>query len=61
MPRIRTLDGLRGVAILLVLLGHTKAGYGSSTLSLGFEFLFNAHLGVMLFFVLSGYLITGYF
>jgi peptidoglycan/LPS O-acetylase OafA/YrhL len=44
--RVPALDGLRGLAILLVLVGHTTpalAGY----------------VGVELFFVLSGYLITG--
>ena len=47
--RIPALDGLRGLAILMVLVGH-----------LGIQ-AFNpiAQLGVTLFFVLSGYLITG--
>lgn len=43
---IRSLDGVRGLAILLVLLFHAGlAGYG--------------WMGVQLFFVLSGFLITG--
>ncbi|HEX5466231.1 MAG TPA: acyltransferase, partial [Candidatus Limnocylindrales bacterium] len=42
------LDGLRGVAILIVMLGHLNVlGLGAA-----------AKVGVMLFFVLSGYLIT---
>ena len=41
------LDGLRGIAIVLVLVGHTN-----------FVFPFAATVGVTLFFVLSGYLIT---
>jgi peptidoglycan/LPS O-acetylase OafA/YrhL len=47
MKRIPALDGIRGVAILLVLCGHAVyvGGY--------------AGYGVSLFFVLSGYLITG--
>jgi peptidoglycan/LPS O-acetylase OafA/YrhL len=61
--RVRALDGLRGVAILLVLLVHfctqvpTPSGAGALELlrracSLGYA-------GVDLFFVLSGYLIGG--
>ncbi len=58
--RIPSLDGLRAVSILLVLCGHSLA-----TLPAGWRIpyvldpiLHNASLGVMVFFVLSGYLIT---
>jgi peptidoglycan/LPS O-acetylase OafA/YrhL len=46
--RIRSLDGLRGVAILAVLIGHLGVGDG-----------WLATAGVSIFFVLSGFLITG--
>lgn len=46
--RLPALDGVRGIAILLVLVGHTE--YRLAPL---------AAAGVALFFALSGYLITG--
>lgn len=49
------LDGLRGVSILLVLLGHAL----HYSLHMGSPWGNLAGLGVMLFFVLSGFLITG--
>lgn len=49
LGRRPALDGLRGVAILLVLLAHTGAPWFSLT----------GAIGVTLFFVLSGFLITG--
>jgi peptidoglycan/LPS O-acetylase OafA/YrhL len=56
--RIRGLDGLRAVAIVLVILWHTKTVFGFH--SLGFlDPLVNAGwAGVDLFFGLSGFLIT---
>lgn len=49
---IPTLDGLRAVAILLVIASHTLDRYQYPTIvSLG-------HVGVAIFFALSGYLIT---
>ena len=44
--RIKSLDGLRGVAVLLVVFGHAVGAYAF------------AQLGVTVFFVLSGFLIT---
>lgn len=53
--RIRQLDGVRGIAVLLVLVHNTDL-YPS--LHLGFVAR-NGWMGVDLFFVLSGFLITG--
>lgn len=53
MKRIPSLDGLRALSIVLVLAGHfSHSQYGSSAMA-GF-----AQLGVVIFFVISGYLIT---
>lgn len=59
--RIRTLDGVRGIAIGLVLLGHIAqncAGIPDPVRVWTMAFA-NSSAGVRLFFVLSGYLITG--
>lgn len=56
-PRhIPQLDGLRGVAILLVLAGHFVNVWAPFPVVWRFSEL--ANLGVVVFFVLSGYLIT---
>jgi peptidoglycan/LPS O-acetylase OafA/YrhL len=59
--RIPALDGLRGVAILLVLLRHSVAGTETSSRfwSIVLESLRLSWSGVDLFFVLSGFLIGG--
>lgn len=49
--RIPSLDGLRAFSILLVIMGHLWGGAGMSVRMSAF--------GVHVFFVLSGYLITG--
>jgi peptidoglycan/LPS O-acetylase OafA/YrhL len=54
--RIPSLDGLRGIAIILVLLGH--GGYSLPALTAPLlRFAGNGDLGVNIFFVLSGFLI----
>jgi len=52
--RIPELDGIRGIAVLLVVFGHYF-----SYLAAGVEFFAVASLGVNVFFVLSGFLIGG--
>jgi peptidoglycan/LPS O-acetylase OafA/YrhL len=55
--RIPSLDGLRAISILLVIVGHwAELRYQSSTVGdVAGAF---ANLGVRIFFVISGYLIT---
>ena len=58
--RIPALDGIRGVAILLVLAGHTAQNYQplDEPVRRWLLAFANPGAGVRLFFVLSGYLIT---
>jgi len=62
LTRIPALDGLRGVAILAVILYHTEyfaALAQTGSLGRAYDALASrGHYGVDLFFVLSGYLIT---
>lgn len=53
MKRIPQLDSIRGLAVLLVLLHNTDSGLYTGILAK------NGWMGVDLFFVLSGFLITG--
>jgi len=54
--RIRSMDVLRALAIILVLVAHLVLGYGAPQ---SFAFLQFGGLGVDLFFVLSGWLLGG--
>ena len=57
--RVPALDGLRSVAVALVLAGHGAEAYVPDVVKYPFlSPLFNSSLGVRLFFVLSGFLIT---
>ena len=51
-----SLSGLRALSIVLVLLGHLSGTKGFPRLNLGIGDY--AHLGVVVFFVISGFLIT---
>jgi peptidoglycan/LPS O-acetylase OafA/YrhL len=53
MKRIPSLDGLRAISIALVVVGHWVSRRYGSALALSY-----ANLGVRIFFVISGYLIT---
>jgi peptidoglycan/LPS O-acetylase OafA/YrhL len=54
--RMRSLDGLRAISIALVLLGHLGGTRGLKAVNL--QIGDYAHLGVVVFFVISGFLIT---
>ena len=60
-PHIVPLDGLRGIAVLMVMFGHFWLGQKPATAAdeAVFTFVQNGWMGVDLFFVLSGFLITG--
>ena len=61
LAHLRPLDGLRGVAILLVVLCHYGASYLSAATPTGrvwHAVVYSGWVGVDLFFVLSGFLIT---
>ncbi|MDQ2832707.1 MAG: acyltransferase [Acidobacteriota bacterium] len=58
-PRIPSLDGLRAVSIFLVLALHTLQSYGMTHhVWLIWYGIFDGGTGVLIFFVISGYLIT---
>jgi len=58
--RLPWLDGLRAIAVSLVLLGHMKLAFQYPPGGMGDIVLrvFNAHVGVQIFFVISGFIIT---
>jgi len=59
MNRIKSIDGLRAVSIIMVLLRHgVETMPAILTNNYVFETIANSSLGVNIFFVISGYLIT---
>jgi peptidoglycan/LPS O-acetylase OafA/YrhL len=60
MNRLAWLDGLRAIAVALVLMGHAKLAFQYQPGGMGGILLriFNAHVGVQIFFVISGFIIT---
>ena len=55
--RIPSLDGLRAVSISMVLVGHALFSYHGEYRA-EWSYLGNGDLGVSIFFVISGFLIT---
>lgn len=55
---IPALDGLRGIAVLLVLWTHIPPGVFPDSVNYARGLVFPGYLGVDIFFVLSGFLIT---
>jgi peptidoglycan/LPS O-acetylase OafA/YrhL len=59
LARIPSLDGLRALSIFLVVSLHTLQRYSiNHHVGIGWYALFNGALGVSIFFVISGFLIT---
>lgn len=59
MNRIRSLDGLRAIAIIMVLLSHSiRTMPKVISKNFFYQFIANSDVGVRIFFVISGYLIT---
>ncbi|KGO92510.1 acyltransferase family protein [Flavobacterium subsaxonicum] len=59
MSRIKSLDGIRAISILMVLIGHASETMPKSLKeNILFMFIANGSLGVKIFFVISGFLIT---
>ncbi|UCH49821.1 MAG: acyltransferase [Betaproteobacteria bacterium] len=56
LRRLHSFDGIRGIAVLLVFLSHTSGRNQAAFPSLNFAGI--GHIGVYLFFVLSGFLLA---
>lgn len=56
--RIKGLDGLRGIAVIFVIISHSVLWPYIGVESAKIKSLMNGHVGVSIFFVLSGFLIT---
>lgn len=57
-PRLASLDGMRGVAIAIVVLGHASGAEGGPPWAAQLLRFFPASVGVQIFFTISGFIIT---
>lgn len=57
-PRLASLDGMRGVAIAIVMLGHTSGSEGGLPWATQLVRFLPASVGVQIFFTISGFIIT---
>lgn len=55
------LQSIRGIASVVVLLGHAFSVYADNGFSIYFNYLLNTHAAVVLFFILSGYVLSSSF
>ena len=58
-PHYELLDGLRGVAALLVVLYHINEGFAFASGAPVIDFMNHGYLAVDFFFILSGFVIVG--
>jgi peptidoglycan/LPS O-acetylase OafA/YrhL len=56
--RVPSLDGLRAVSILMVVFSHAAGACGFPGVPSQVHWVFNGQLGVKIFFVISGFIIT---
>ncbi|GAB2694144.1 acyltransferase family protein [Aliiglaciecola aliphaticivorans] len=58
MERLKGIDGLRAIAVSMVIFSHSIGSFHLNSFGLVGDFLGNGGLGVRIFFVISGFLIT---
>jgi peptidoglycan/LPS O-acetylase OafA/YrhL len=58
LHRVPSLDGLRAISILMVVYSHALVACGFPIVPDQVHWVFNGSLGVKIFFVISGYIIT---